>query len=296
MRSGGPGRYLHRTVNPILECPRFDLGTTLESGQFFRWTREGEAFTILRGLRLFRARQRENELEVQGADRWFAREFFSLDHDLGAVERALRRDRALWPALDACPGLRLLRQDPWECAAAFILSAASNIPRIARTVEAIAQAAGRRVTLGERSGWAFPRPAAMPDEAALRRLGAGFRAPYLERAARLAAGGLLEEIPALGTDDARETLQVLPGVGVKVADCVLLFAYGRLGVFPVDTWIRKVMIRLYFRGRRVPDRAIRAFAQERWGDHAGYAQQYLYHWSRRGGLVLPAPRARALAR
>lgn len=281
-------------MNPILACPRFDLEATLESGQFFRWTRDGDAFDILRGLRLFRARQRGAALEVQGADRWFVREFFSLDHDLEAVESSLRRDRLLWPALDACAGVRLLRQDPWECTAAFILSAASNIPRIARTVEAIAAAAGRPLALGRSSARSFPRPAAMPGEAELRRLGAGFRAPYLERAARLAAGGLLEEIAELETDAARDTLQVMPGVGVKVADCILLFAYGRVGVFPVDTWIRKVMIRVFFRGRRVPDRAIRAFAQERWGDLAGYAQQYLYHWSRSGGLAFPR-RARVLA-
>jgi N-glycosylase/DNA lyase len=283
-------------VTPTTPCPRFDLEGTLESGQFFRWRREGDAFTILRGLRLFRARQQGELLEFQGADRWFVREFFSLDHDLPTVERVLRRDRLLWPALDACPGLRLLRQDPWECTAAFILSAASNIPRISRTVEAIAAARGRPVSLGDRSWTAFPRPDAMAGEAELRRLGAGFRAPYLERAARLAAGGLLEEIAELDTDDARETLQVLPGVGVKVADCILLFAYGRLGVFPVDTWIRKVMRKVYFKGRRVPDRAVRAFAQERWGDLAGYAQQYLYHWSRRGGLGrLRAPRPDASA-
>ena len=76
---------------------------------------------------------------------------------------------------------------------------------------------------------------------------------------------------------------VIPGVAEKVADCILLFAYGRQNAFPVDTWIRKVMIRMFFRGRKVPDRAIRAFASERWGELAGVAQQYLYHWSRRSG-------------
>ena len=88
---------------------------------------------------------------------------------------------------------------------------------------------------------------------------------------------------ALPTAQAKEALQVIPGVAEKVADCVLLFAYGRLEAFPVDTWIRKVMIRMYFGGRHVPDRAIRDFAQERWGDLAGYAQQYLYPWSRSHG-------------
>ena len=264
----------------VIPAPRFDLRLTLESGQFFRWSADDDGFTVIRGLRLFRVRPRRDALEVVGADRWFVREFFSLDHDLAATERALRRDRRLWPALDACPGLRFLRQDPWECTAAFICSIASNIPRIAGNVSDLARGYGRPVRLGDASWHSFPRPADIPSEGELRRLRLGFRARYLAQAARLAAGGVLEEIAALPYEEARETLMVLPGVAEKVADCVLLFAYGRLQAFPVDTWIRRVMIERYFEGRRVPDRAIRAFAQERWGDLAGYAQQILYVWSR----------------
>jgi N-glycosylase/DNA lyase len=262
-------------------APLFDLRHTLESGQFFRWTREGDDYTVVRGLRLFRVRQERAELHAVGADAWFLQEFLALDHDLADVERRLRRDRKLWEALDFAPGLRLLRQDPWECTAAFILSIASNIPRITRNVADLARTYGSPLSLGDLRARAFPRPGQIGDEAGLRRLKLGFRAKYLHQAERLASAGLLEEIAHLETEDAREALMVLPGVAEKVADCVLLFAYGRLGCFPIDTWIRRVMRDRFFRGRPVPDRAIRAFAQERWGDLAGYAQQYLYHWSRR---------------
>jgi N-glycosylase/DNA lyase len=279
-----------------IRAAAFDLARTLGSGQFFRWTREGDSFYVHCAQRLFRVRQQGETLEVAGADRWFVESFFALDHDAPAIERALRRDRKLWPALDAAPGLRILRQDPWECTAAFITSIASNIPRITANVADIARTWGTPLQLGRFESWTFPRPGQIGDEAGLRRLRLGFRAKYLVQAERLARSGLLQEIAELPYEEARETLQVLPGVAEKVADCVLLFAYGQLRAFPVDTWIRKVMTRVFFGGRRRPDRAIRAFAEERWGDLAGYAQQYLYVWSRRNPLFTSRARASAASR
>jgi N-glycosylase/DNA lyase len=266
-----------------LYAPGFSLRHSLESGQFFRWTANEGLYTMLRGQRFIRARQDGEALHYDGTDLWFLKEFLALDQDFGPIERTLRRDRKLWEALDAYPGLRILRQDPWECTAAFITSIASNIPRITGNIADMAKAYGVPLRLGDTLSHTFPRPDRLDDEAALRRLRLGFRASYLVQAARLARSGILEEIAQQPYDDAKETLMVIPGVAEKVADCVLLFAYGRLNAFPVDTWIRKVMIQMFFKGRKVPDRAIRAFASERWGDLAGVAQQYLYHWSRHSG-------------
>jgi len=267
-----------------LHVPQFSLRHCLESGQFFRWTERDGTYSMLRGQRFVRARQEGETLRYDGTDLWFLKEFLALDQDFGPIERALRRDRRLWEALDAFPGLRILRQDPWECTAAFITSIASNIPRITGNLNDMAREYGSPIRLGSAEDHTFPRPDHLDDELGLRRLKLGFRAGYLVQAARLARSGILEEIACQSYEDAKETLMVIPGVAEKVADCVLLFAYGRLNAFPVDTWIRKVMIQLFFKGRRVPDRAIRAFASERWGDLAGVAQQYLYHWSRRSGL------------
>jgi N-glycosylase/DNA lyase len=263
-----------------IDVPRFDLSATLESGQFFRWRRAGDAFEIETHGRLFSARQQGDALHVEGADEAFAHSFFALDHDIAAIEEALARDPKLRPALDHAPGLRILRQDPWECAAAFLISMASNIPRITRNVADVARAFGRPLSLGAASGHAFPRPHEIADEADLRRLGLGFRARYVAAAARLAQAGLLDEAAGQPAGKAKEILMRIPGVGEKVADCILLFAFGHLEAFPVDTWIRRVMRKVFLGGRRRPDRAIRSFASGRWDGHAGYAQQYLYVWSR----------------
>lgn len=267
----------------VHHAPRFSLKHSVESGQFFRWTEADGTYTLLRGQRYFRVRQDGESLHYEGADLWFLREFLALDQDFASMEKSLRRDRRLWEALDFAPGLRVLRQDPWECTAAFITSIASNIPRITGNVADMAREYGLPIRLGTLESHTFPRPERLDDEEGLRRLKLGFRAAYLVQAARLARSGILEEIASLAYDDAKETLMVIPGVAEKVADCVLLFAYGRLNAFPVDTWIRKVMIRMFFKGRKVPDRVIRDFASERWGDLAGVAQQYLYYWSRGSG-------------
>jgi N-glycosylase/DNA lyase len=280
-----------------VRAPGFDLALSLESGQFFRWTRDEDgAYWVVRGPVLFRVRQDGELLYAEGADEPLLREFFGLDIDLRPALRELRRDPRLKPALERCRGLRILRQDPWECVAAFITSIASNIPRITRNVADIAAATGRPLKLGSQKAYAFPRPGDMPDEAALRAMKLGFRAAYLARAARLAASGLLEDVDHLPYDEAKRALMVLPGVAEKVADCVLLFAYGRLNAFPVDTWIRKTTLRLYFPKRRVSDAQLRAFAARQWGEHAGYAQQLLYHWSREGRTRLSKPESRLLAR
>jgi N-glycosylase/DNA lyase len=268
----------------VIRAPLFDLRRTLESGQFFRWTREGEGYLVQTGGRLFRVAQEADRLRAEGAGAAFLRRFFSLDHDLEGVEEALRRDAKLRPALDAYRGLRLLRQDPWECTAAFIVSIASNIPRITGNVADLARRYGRPVRLDGFAGHAFPRPGELGPEAELRRLRLGFRAKYLVEADRLASAGLLREVEGEPYEAAKEKLMTIPGVAEKVADCVLLFAFGHRNAFPVDTWIRRVMRTTYFGGRGVTDRVIRAFAVDRWGPHAGYAQQYLYVWSRANPL------------
>ena len=280
-------------MSSAIRASAFSLEHTLESGQFFRWTRHGVGdYTVHSGHRLFRVRQQDNLLHAEGASPEFVGEFFSLDHDLPAIQESLRRDPKLRPALDAHPGLRLLRQDPWECTAAFILSIASNIPRITGNIADLSRVYGQTDRLGSIESHEFPGPEELVDPEELRRLKLGFRAGYLVQAARLARSGLLEEIASFPYEEAKDALMVVPGIAEKVADCVLLFAYGHLNAFPVDTWIRKVMTALFFGGRRRPDRALRLFGQERWGDLAGYAQQYLYHWSRKRRKTAAEPQRR----
>jgi N-glycosylase/DNA lyase len=200
-------------------------------------------------------------------------------------------------------GLRLLRQDPWETLASFICSAAANIRKITTCVEALADAWGDPIEGSKRHAFPPPEAIARVGEGDLRALGLGFRAPYLVATARSISAGSdwswsdLRELP-IGV--ARSRLTALPGVGPKIADCVLLFGLDRLEAYPVDRWIRRATLELSSR-RRADNRELARWA-ERLGPGRGYLQQIIFHLRRtsgplpaltgpRGGTAEPARRA-----
>jgi len=227
----------------------------MECGQFFNWTREGKGYRVAAWGKEFRVRQEGGDLVFSGAPSRFIRRFFALDHDPSRILRSMPQDPSLKDAYASFGRLRLLRQEPWECLVAFLLTPTSNIPRIQRNVRALYAETGFRVR-------------ALRDEGRLRALGAGFRARYIADAAanrRFLKGG-------------RDSLKRILGVGDKVADCVMLFAFGDYGSFPIDVWTRRILRRLY--RRRLDDKRLPAWAREHFGPWAGYAQQWLYAWAR----------------
>ncbi|MGE5587000.1 MAG: DNA-3-methyladenine glycosylase family protein [Clostridia bacterium] len=291
----------HRDEVIVSGVSPFDLKETLESGQAFRWNAEDDAFVgVVRG-RVLRATQRGDSLVLVGpADEEDIRltvEYFSLDIDHASIERRLcEMDPVLECAVRSFTGLRVLRQEPWECLVSFILSARNAIPLIRRTVERIACAYGDPIVRDEgvrQDGngsrktvyYSFPTPGrlASADVLDLVKCGAGFRSRYVKAAAeKVASGDIdLEGLRGLGYEAAKERLMSLVGVGEKVADCVLLFSLGFQQAFPIDVWMTRVMRYCYFGGSRVSTATIAHFARERFGDLAGYAQQYLFHYARR---------------
>jgi N-glycosylase/DNA lyase len=189
-------------------------------------------------------------------------------------------------AIAACHGLRLLRQLPWECLVSFLLSSTKQIIQIQQVVSLLCQRFGEPVaapSLADRV-YAFPSPArlARSTEAELRACKMGFRAPYVLAAARAVESGRLdlERLGQISVEGARSQLMELPGVGRKIADCVLLFAYGFQSAFPVDVWVMRALQQFYFPRRRVSLERLHRFSAEHFGPNAGYAQQYLFHYAR----------------
>ncbi len=273
-----------------------DLAATLQSGQAFRWRPQGEAWSGFLGSEPVSLRQVAAGVEVRSADG--ARDamlealwrYLRLDDDLPAIYRRLRRDPLLVESVDRHSGLRILRQDPWECLVAFICSTQSNLPRISRTQEAIADALGSVTTLDGVVRSAFPTPEAVAGagEERLRALGLGYRAAFVARTAEAVASGTvdLEALRSAPYADARVRLMALHGVGEKVADCVLLFSMEKLESFPIDRWVRRAVEERYFGGRTVPYATLASWAMETFGPAAGYAQQYMFYGrrlERRGG-------------
>ena len=262
-----------------LHAPDFSLEHTLESAQMFRVAKRDGGYVAHAGDMRFFARQSGDTLEIAapaGADERFFAHFFALDEPAGEICGRLSGLPELAGAVRAHRGLRLLRQDPWECLVGFVCSSCCNVPRIQRMVGALCDAAGRRT--GGRGGWrGFPDAGKLPSEAAMRRLGTGYRAAYLARLNEPRVRWWLEGLRLMPFAQARAALTALPGVGEKVADCVLLYSLGFRQAFPVDTWVRRAMLATHFRGRRASDRDIQRLAAERYGPDAGYAQQFLFH-------------------
>ncbi|MGE5580855.1 MAG: DNA-3-methyladenine glycosylase 2 [Bacillota bacterium] len=209
--------------------------------------------------------------------------YFAADDDVAAIEAEVARlDSVMAGAVKEAHGLRILRQDHWECLASYVLSINNNIPNISRIVEHFSLCLGEPVGLGLHS---FPPPEkiACQDSGFLRQSKCGFRDRYLKDAAERVASGEVDltGLERMPTEQARERLMRIRGVGPKVADCVLLFGYHRLDVFPSDVWISRAMSRYYLGGGAVTPKMAREEGMRRFGPLAGYAQEYLF-WRARG--------------
>ena len=269
----------------------FDLASSLESGQAHRWRLDGEWYAgVVRGnfIKLrqtcggfeFRSQPSAEEALVP-----MLQDYFRLDDDLPAIYSEIKQDRQVAAMVDQYPGLRVLRTEPWECLVSFICSANNNISRIHQIMERIAEAFGEPIEMDGQVRYTFPGPAQLAEggEMELRRLGLGFRAPYVDQAARRVLEGdlNLDQLTRVPYLEAKERLMECKGIGSKIADCIAVFSLEKLEAFPIDVWIRRALAEWYFPGQKTPtDRFLLEWAQDHFGRYGGYSQQYLFHGRR----------------
>lgn len=271
----------------------YDLAATLTSGQAFRWKLRQSGWNGIIGSHWVRLQAVEQGIHAQTAiptDDWsWLTHYLQLEVELDAVLLSFPDDEPMRLAVGACRGLRLLRQEPWECLASFILSSTKQIVQIQQIVSLLCERFGVPLVVpsGQEPVHSFPTAdrLAAASETELRACKMGFRAPNLLATAKAVAEGAihLKSLSTLSVDAARNELIKLPGVGNKIANCVLLFAYGFQQAFPVDVWILKALRQLYFPRRRPSPRRLRRFTATHFGVNAGYAQQYLFHYMRQRG-------------
>lgn len=267
-------------------APEFNLQLTLECGQVFHWQRSGAGWVGAIHDQPFYAEQSGRSLRVPAGAEETARHYFSLDHPLAAISATFPPDAAMGRASEFCRGMRIIRQPAWECLATFITSSMKRVIHIAQMSQAIRRAFGEARRWNERVIFIYPdaRRLAATTETALRACGLGYRAKHLLCTARMIASGEVDLAAIDQLDDAaaRARLIKLPGVGQKIANCVLLFGFGRLRAFPIDVWIERVLREVYFqRKRKVTPKRLREFSHDYFGEFGGYAQQYLFHYARK---------------
>jgi N-glycosylase/DNA lyase len=265
----------------------FDLTSTLECGQVFHWQREGAGWLGVIGDEPISIEQRGAELLIPARQESLVRHYFALDHPLAEICASFPDDPAMQAARDFCRGMRVIRQPAWECVATFITSSMKQVAHIAQISHTLRRRYGQRVTRKGRELFGYPSPEALArlTEEELRACALGYRAKNLLRAARMVAEGEVDlgAVARMDDETARAELCRLPGVGEKVANCALLFGFERVRAFPIDVWIERALREIYFpRNRRVTAGRLREFSATYFGAYGGYAQQYLFHYARKG--------------
>ena len=261
----------------------------MDSAQCFHWTQAGESYLgIVRNAPVRLYRSADGVCAGGDVDAAELRRYLDLDRDYAALAREFAHIPAAERAIALYPGLRVLNQDPWEALLSFILSANNNVRRIRSLVEALCDALGEEFALDGHVLHGFPSPERLAscEESLLRGLGVGYRAPYLIGTARAVLDGFpLWRLKEMDYFVAHRLLTSLPGVGDKVADCVLLFGCGQTSAFPVDVWVQK-LLDSWFGICGCSRKQMMLRAQALLGPHAGLLQQFLFHAARMGDIEL----------
>ena len=263
-----------------LQIPNFSLKHTLECGQFFRFTKVLDTYIVQSSDRIFPIRQRGKFLFYEGVEEPFLIKYFRMDEDLDLIYKEIDQDPVIHQAIKKYQGMRLIRQDPWECLISFLCSSAKAISHIRSMIEVLCKSSGKKVFRGNYMGYGFPEPHCIGNPLQLEPVRAGFRTNYLVKASRCIDRSQLLSLKSLSYRDAREQLISLSGVGKKIADCTLLYSLDFLEAFPMDTWIKKGLQKIYFKGKKAGEKTMEEFVSNHFGPYAGYAQLYLYHFWR----------------
>ncbi len=273
----------------------FNVEQIFECGQCFHFEKldEMDYVTVAYGKAL-RITQMDDEVTLHNTDineyNLIWRKYLDMDTDYGSIKKwLLERDDSLVNVIDKTSGIRILRQEFHEMLMSFIISQNKQIPHIKQIVASISERFGKEAgVINGKKYFAFPEKEALYDitEEAYRELKTGFRAPYLMSATRALMEGMSEKgFESFTYQEAKAELMKIKGVGEKVANCVLLFGLGYRNAFPVDVWIKRIMEYVYFK-EETSNEKIMEFANDKFGEYGGYAQQYLFHYARVNKLSL----------
>ncbi len=285
----------------LKEIKDFNPKHIFECGQAFRWYKEeDESYTTVAFGKALNVKKEGEDIILSPTNMedfnniWY--NYFDLDRDYSKIKKTLSKDPILKEAAEFGDGIRILNQDPFEMIISFIISANNQISRIKRSIECIAKSYGEKINIEEdtssilnkREYYSFPLPAklSIAKEEDLREIcKLGFRDKRVVATANIIARGEfnIKDVFNQSKDEGKETLMILPGVGPKVADCILLFAFNKDDAFPVDVWVKRVMEHFYLK-EDTNVKEIGFHGKRLFGDLAGFAQQYLFYYARELGI------------
>lgn len=269
----------------------FNIKHILECGQVFRFKNMGDYYEVVSAGEYARIFTRETEVVIECTDEDYFEHYFDLKTNYGALKTVLSKNKTVADAIDFGYGMRILRQYELETIIGFIISANNNIKRIQNSMHALSEYCGQKIEHPKfGTYYAFPTIEQLSKLTVedFVRFGTGYRAQQLKKAVEQLQQFDLFALHNMPTQEAIKALTSLTGVGAKVADCILLFAYYKMNVFPIDTWSHKIYNN-YFAGKNLlENRAqIRAELLGKFKNLSGYAQQYLFYFEREKGKKCP---------
>ena len=268
---------------------KISLHETINSGQIFLWENYGNEWFVLDWNDIIMGKQTPFEVITFSK---IAKNFFREDDNYEKILKDITKDKIVKKATNRYPGLRITRQDPFQCCISFIVSSNSNIPNIRMRLQKLCRKFGKKVRFQKRDFVLFPEPKRLARATLqeLKECKLGYRSKYvLDTSQAIASGEVdLDELKKMKYEQAREVLLKLPGIGDKVADCVMLFSLEKLDSFPLDTWMLKILQKYYSNNICIDKKSIskkryediHQNVLEHFGKYAGYSQQFLYKMER----------------
>jgi N-glycosylase/DNA lyase len=302
-----PGRTIMDFINigeidngiVIENVKNFELTHIFDCGQCFRWTRQkNDNYIGVAFGKVIEVEKKDNNIIIYNTDEkdfkdiWL--DYFDLRRDYASIKEELSKDELLKQSVEFGHGIRILQQEPFELVISFIISANNRIPMIKRAIDNISRKWGKEIQYKENTYYAFPsiEDLAHASLEEIEACGVGFRAKYIADTVGKIYKSITEEyrqeydlnfIKAQSDDGCHEALQIFNGIGPKVADCIMLFSMNKYSAFPVDVWVKRAMQHFYL----APDvslKKIRDFGRNKFGQLAGFAQQYLFYYARENNI------------
>ena len=268
---------------------QYNVHDTINSGQVFLWQNHENIWFGIDGQNIIQISHKPFQNIILSQK---ARNFLRDDDDFDKIVKSISKDKIVKEAIKHSPGLRITRQNPFQCYISFIVSANSNIAKIRMCLEKLCRRFGTKIQFKNKDFFLFPKPQRLASATLqeLQECGLGYRSSYIIDAARAVLSGEINFNFLKKTDyhTAKESLVKIPGIGNKVADCIMLYSLEKLEAFPLDVWMSKILEKYYSDKFDIDTKTITAKkydmihqrAIDYFGTHAGYAQQFLFKMER----------------
>ena len=265
-----------------------DIDNSINSGQVFLWEKQGSDWYGINGQDILKINKNAVIKSIQNSKT----DFFRKNDNMQEIIKSISKDKTVKEAIKQYEGLRIFKQDPFQCMISFIISSNSNIQKIKNSLEKITKKFGEKVEIENKEFFLFPKPEKLAkasiDE--IKKCGVGYRAPFIKQAAEMVFSKKIdfEYLQECNYKEAKKNICSIPGVGNKVADCILLFSLNKLEAFPLDTWMIKILEKYYSNEFKIETKTITQKQYEilhekivnYFGPYCGYAQQFLFKMER----------------